>query len=187
MQLSYPELLNCYEDLKKSVNRLINEMTINGIVVNLNPQTVEVPDIHSPIFENKHYFEGYSVVLDFTDHDMKVINEYKNSKGNKAMEKSKIAEEMKELERKMSILEKENEMLREENKQIKNAIHTSSGFDFSSPLDFAKSVIEHRTHVEEIREETYCVPDHERVTFGYDELIEIAEYLLIYCKHNRED
>lgn len=57
---------------------------------------------------------------------------------------------------------------------INYAIYTSSGLDFSSPLDFAKSVIEHRTHVEEIREETYCVPEHEKVTFDYGDLVEIA-------------
>lgn len=112
------------------------------------------------------------------------LNDCKEIIGDKAMEKSKIVEEMKELERKMSILEKENEMLREENKQIKNAIHTSSGFDFSSPLDFAKSVIEHRTHVEEIREETYCVPEHDKLTFDYDDLAEIGYYLITYVSFN---
>ena len=108
MQLSYPELLNCYEDLKKSVNRLVKKLTKNGIVVNLNPQTVEVPDIHSSIFENKYYFDGYDVLLDFTDHDMKVINEYKNSKGDKTMEKSKIVETVKKLEEELSVLTDEN-------------------------------------------------------------------------------
>ncbi len=228
MQLSYPELLNCYEDLKKSVNRLVKELTRNGIVVNLNPQTVEVPDIHSSIFENKYYFDGYDVLLDFTDHDMKVINEYKNSKGDKEMEKSKIVETV-------QMLEEENKLLKKQNKEFEDSIgelardveryedaistlrtrctdsardmfdkkmygclsvvrgrkELDCGINFDSPLDFAKSIIEHKTHVDgwtiESDEFKTEIPDHERVTFGYDELIEIAEYLLIYCKHNKED
>ena len=191
MPLSYPELLNRYEDLKKSVNRLVKELTRNGIVVNLNPQTLEVPDIHSSIFENKYYFDGYDVLLDFTYHDMKVINEYKNSKGDKEMEKSKIVETMQELEKKVSQLEHENRLLKAENENIKKNIENNCGLNFDSPLDFAKSIIEHKTVVEgwaiESDEFKKEIPTHERVTFGHDELIEIAEYLLIYCKHNKED
>ena len=65
------------------------------------------------------------------------------------------------------------------------------GLNFDSPLDFSKSIIEHKTVVDgwtiEAEGFTTKIPTHERVTFGYDELIEIAEYLLIYCKHNKED
>lgn len=107
------------------------------------------------------------------------------------MEKSKIVEEMQALEKKVSQLERENRLLTAENENIKRIIENNCGLNFDSPLDFAKSIIEHKTHVEgwtiESDEFKTEIPDHERVTFGYDELIEIAEYLLIYCKHNKED
>lgn len=67
------------------------------------------------------------------------------------------------------------------------------GLNFDSPLDFAKSLIEHRTHIEERAIENakgavlVLVPEHDRVTFDFYELEEIAEYLLTYCKHNKED
>lgn len=107
------------------------------------------------------------------------------------MEKSKIVETVQELEKKVSQLEHENELLKAENENIKKIIYGERQLNFDSPLDFAKSIIEHKTHVNgwtiESDEFKTEIPDHERVTFGYDELIEIAEYLLIYCKHNKED
>lgn len=207
MSLSYPELLNCYEDLKESVNRLVKELTRNGIVVNLNPQTIEVPDIHSSIFENKYYFDCYDVLLDFTDHDMKVINEYKNSKGDKKMEKSKIVETVQKLEEENRILREKLETLRTRCKEsardmfdndmygclniVRGKDSADCCLDFDSPLDFAKSLIEHRTHVEERGLGTdramILISENDKVTFDYDELEEIADYLLTYCKHNKED
>lgn len=118
-------------------------------------------------------------------------NNCKEIMGDKEMEKSKIVEEMQTLEKKVSQLERENRLLKAENKNIKRIIENNCGLNFDSPLDFAKSIIEHKTHVDgwtiESDEFKTEIPDHERVTFGYDELIEIAEYLLIYCKHNKED
>ena len=103
------------------------------------------------------------------------------------MEKSRMVDEMQELERKFKVLEKENEMLLEENKQIKSAIHTAKSLDFSSPMAFAKSLIEHTTHADAT---SFCginIPAHDFVTFDYNELEEIADYLITYCKHNKED
>lgn len=102
------------------------------------------------------------------------------------MEKSKMVEELQDLERKYKVLEKENEMLMQENKQIKSAIHTAKSLDFSSPMAFAKSLIEHTTHADET---SFCginIPEHDFVTFGYNELEEIADYLITYCKYNKE-
>ena len=223
MQLEYSELLHRYEVLRKSLNGINDEMIKNGIVIRLNPKTVEGTDIHSSIFENNHYFDGCDVSLDFTEHDMIVINEYKNSKGDKPMEKSKIVETVKKLEEELSVLTDENKRLRNNNKLLEEEIGTlrtrctdsardmfdkkmygclsvvrgrkelDCGLNFDSPLDFAKSLIEHRTHIEERAIENakgavlVLVPEHDRVTFDFDELEKIAEYLLTYCKHNKED
>ena len=97
--------------------------------------------------------------------------------------------EMQQLEKKVSQLEHENELLKTENENIKKIIHGERQLNFDSPLDFAKSLIEHRTHVEETEVDTdtlkFSIPEHDRVTFDYNELEEIAEYLLVYCKNNR--
>lgn len=123
------------------------------------------------------------------------------------MEKSKIVETVQKLEEENRILRGKLETLRTRCKEsardmfdndmygcltiISGGDSEDCGLNFDSPLDFAKSIIEHKTHVEgwaiESDEFKTEIPDHERVTFGYDELIEIAEYLLIYCKHNKED
>ena len=107
------------------------------------------------------------------------------------MENSRMVAEMQQLEKKVSQLEHENKLLKAENENIKKIIHGERQLNFDSPLDFAKSLIEHHTHVDEFKIKTdtlnYTIPEHERVTFDYDELEEIAEYLLIYCKHNKED
>lgn len=109
------------------------------------------------------------------------------------MEKSKIVETMQELENKVSQLEHENELLKTENENIKKIIHGERKLNFDSPLDFAKSLIEHRTHIQERAIENakgavlVLVPEHDRVAFDFDKLEEIADYLLTYCKHNKED
>ena len=106
------------------------------------------------------------------------------------MEKSKIVETVQELEKKVSQLERENRLLKAENENIKRIIENNCGLNFDSPLDFAKSLIEHTTHVDKVDIKTdtlnFTVPEHDRVTFDFDELEEIAEYLLTYCKHNKE-
>ncbi len=207
MQLEYSKLLKDFEELRNGANRLIDELIRNGVVVNMNPQTVEVQDIHDSIFKDKYYFDGYDVLLDFTDHDMKVINKYKNSKGDKDMEKSKMVETVQKLEEENRILREKLETLRTRCKEsardmfdndmygcltiVRGGDSEDCGLNFDSPLDFAKSIIEHKTVVDgwTIEAEGFStkIPTHDRVTFGYDELIEIAEYLLIYCKHNKED
>lgn len=97
------------------------------------------------------------------------------------MEKSKIVEEVERLE-------KENKELQEAlgelfEKDLEEKLLGGNELDFSSPLNFAKSLIEHTTHVEAF----LFVPEHDRVTFDYCELEEIAEYLMIYCKHNKRE
>lgn len=135
----------------------------------------------------------------------------KKGLGDKEMEKSKMVEEMQELREKVSKLELEKAILRMncvsetarelfDKGEFNDIVVCEKGFEnekcvcrlnFDSPLDFAKSIIEHKTVVDgwtiEAEGFTTKIPTHERVTFGYDELIEIAEYLLIYCKHNKED
>ena len=106
------------------------------------------------------------------------------------MENSRMVAEMQQLEKKVSQLEHENELLKTENENIKKIIHGERQLNFDSPLDFAKSLIEHTTHVDKVDIKTdtlnFTVPEHDRVTFDFDELEEIAEYLLTYCKHNKE-
>ena len=109
------------------------------------------------------------------------------------MKNSRMVVEMQQLEKKVSQLEHENELLKTENENIKKIVHGERQLNFDSPLDFAKSLIEHRTHIEERAIENakgavlVLVPEHDKVTFDYNQLEEIAEYLLTYCKHNKED
>ena len=107
-----------------------------------------------------------------------------------------LREKVKELAEENADLRKENEGLAGtlgdlfEEELVEKLLGVDEGLNFASPLDFAKSLIEHTTHVEEIQIETdemdYTIPEHDRVTFDFDELEEIAEYLLVYCKHNKE-
>ena len=54
--------------------------------------------------------------------------------------------------------------------------------DTSTPIACAESLIQHMTHFK-----AYMVlPDRYENTFTVDELREIAEHLLVYCKHNKE-
>lgn len=112
-------------------------------------------------------------------------------KGDKEMEKSKMVEEMQTLEKKASQLERENRLLKAENENIKKILENNYRLNFDSPLDFAKSIIEHGRIVEEMHVNgiimDYTVPEHKELTFSYNELEEIADYLLTYCKHNKED
>ena len=109
--------------------------------------------------------------------------------GDKEMEKSKIVETVQELENKVSQLEHENELLKTENENIKKIIHGERQLNFDSPLDFAKSLIEHRAHIDEYKIKTdtlnYTVPEHDKVTFNYDDLAEIGYYLITYASFNK--
>lgn len=107
-----------------------------------------------------------------------------------------LREKVKELAEENAKMKSENQSLTDtlgdlfEEELVEKLLGMDEGLNFASPLDFAKSLIEHTTHVEEIQIETeemeYTIPEHDRVTFDFDELEEIAEYLLVYCKHNKE-
>ena len=59
---------------------------------------------------------------------------------------------------------------------------SSSEIDTSTPLDCANSLIHHMTHLEAF----LIAPERYERTFTVDDLEQIAEHLLVYCKHNRE-
>ena len=54
-----------------------------------------------------------------------------------------------------------------------------------TPIEVANMLITHTTHLEKY----LCMPERNINTFNVDELEQIAEYLLVYCKHyhNRDD
>lgn len=104
------------------------------------------------------------------------------------MEKSRIVKEVERLEEENKELQEALGELFEKDLEEK-LLEVDNSLDFSSPLNFAKSLIEHTTHVDGLvyESETLCfdIPEHDRVTFDFCELEEIAEYLLVYCKHNK--
>lgn len=69
-----------------------------------------------------------------------------------------------------------------ENELDKNGNAISSEIDTSTPLDCANSLINHLTHLEAF----LIAPERDEKTFTIDDLEQIAEHLLVYCKHNKE-
>lgn len=52
-----------------------------------------------------------------------------------------------------------------------------------TPIEAANYLIKHTTHCEA----AFCFPERDVNTFSVEELEQIAEHLLVYCKHNEEE
>lgn len=101
----------------------------------------------------------------------KAVSQYKSVSellSKEQQENGSLKERIKELETEIEIREKHKE-------------NKSSDIDTSTPLDCANSLINHYTHLEAF----FIAPERYEKTFNIDELEQIAEHLLIYCKHNK--
>ena len=65
--------------------------------------------------------------------------------------------------------------------ELENEIHTMDCF--SSPLDVVKMLTGAKCELKN----PFIVEPREIKKYTIDELKQIAEYLLVYCKHNKED
>ena len=54
-----------------------------------------------------------------------------------------------------------------------------------TPIEVANALINHITHYEANKIFPWLIPECDK-TFTYDELAELAEYLLVFCKHNNK-
>ena len=55
-----------------------------------------------------------------------------------------------------------------------------------TPIEVANALINHTTHYEANKICPSLIPEGDAKTFTYDELSELAEYLLVYCKYNNK-
>ncbi len=55
-----------------------------------------------------------------------------------------------------------------------------------TPIEVANALINHTTHYEANKIFPSLIPECDAKTFTYDELSELAEYLLVYCKYNNK-
>ena len=102
---------------------------------------------------------------------------------------SKAVSQYKSVSELLSKEQQENGSLKEQIKELETEIeitnrhkeNKSSDIDTSTPLDCANSLINHYTHLEAF----FIAPERYEKTFNIDELEQIAEHLLIYCKHNK--
>lgn len=124
---------------------------------------------------------GYALErLDFTEHDKVFNDEIKQLKDgiNKmSVSKSEWIDKATEWQKKCEKLEKRIEELENQEKSEELV-----EIDTSTPIACAESLIQHMTHFK-----AYMVlPDRYENTFTVDELREIAEYLMVYCRHHKE-
>lgn len=127
-----------------------------------------------------------AIILDFSEHDK--VFEDKIAKLVK--ENAKVYQENMHLEEQCVKKEDEIYKLKIENKELKQRIaelesketETVSEIDTSTPIDCANSLINHLT----LLEASLIMPERCVRTFDIDELEQIAEHLLVYCKHNKE-
>ena len=62
----------------------------------------------------------------------------------------------------------------------------ADNFEMLTPIEVANALINHTTHYEANKICPSLIPEGDAKTFTYDELSELAEYLLVYCKYNNK-
>lgn len=94
-----------------------------------------------------------------------------------------------DLQKHIEKLTKENETLNEQNKanqidadEYEKYMDESILISGKTPIEVAQMLINHQTHFEK----NLIFPAHDNNTFSIGELEEIADYLKVYCRHNRE-
>lgn len=68
---------------------------------------------------------------------------------------------------------------------MKIEFHADNGEEIT-PIEVANALINHTTHNEVSKLLLLIIPKEDYKTFDSDELEQIAEHLLVYCKHNKK-
>ena len=63
--------------------------------------------------------------------------------------------------------------------------HADNG-EMLTPIEVANALINHTTHYEASKICPSLIQERDVKTFTYDELSELAEYLLVFCKYNNK-
>lgn len=111
----------------------------------------------------------------------------KNIDGRDYVEKSaydELVAKFKELHDETLKLEKWGKELEE---QLKNPAETEDIICSMSPIQVAEYLIGHETHIEEHTVFGIKYPADDVKTFEITDIEQIAEHLLVYCKHNKEE
>ena len=157
--------------------QVIDEIVKHGDAGKINK---DVDDNYIPC-ERKYV--GCVVELDFTEHDKVFEDKIELLNRNLNLQKEKRYEE--EIER--NYLAERFNQLKDENEELKKRIAEFESkeavelpFD---PLETANMLI-NATYIDEI---PFLERKVDRNVYNIDDLEQIAEHLLVYCRHNRED
>ena len=157
--------------------QVIDEIVKNGVVVKINKV---VDDNYIPC-ERKYV--GCVVELDFTEHDKVFEDKIELLNRNLNLQKDKRCEaeiERNYLAERFNQLKDENDELKQRIAELESKETVELPFD---PLETANMLI-NATYIDEI---PFLEKQVDRNVYDIDDLEQIAEHLLVYCKHNRED
>lgn len=163
--------------------QVIDEMVKHGVVIKVN----EIVDENYIPYEIK--YAGCVVELDFSEHDKAFEDKIELLKRNLNLQKDKRCET--EIERNYFVerfnqLKGENDELKQRIAELESRETVDLPFD---PLETANYLI-NATYERETSclERTFAkVPDKVNSDkYTVDDLEQIAEHLLVYCKHNKE-
>ena len=157
--------------------QVIDEIVKHGVVVKINKV---VDDNYIPC-ERKYV--GCVVELDFSEHDKVFEDKIELLNRNLNLQKEKRCEE--EIERnylaeRFNQLKDENDELKQRIAELENKETVELPFD---ALETANMLI-NATYKAEI---PFLEKQVDRNVYDIDDLEQIAEHLLVYCKHHRED
>ena len=163
--------------------QVIDEIVKNGVVVKINKV---VDDNYIPC-ERKYV--GCVVELDFTEHDKVFEDKIELLNRNLNLQKDKRCEA--EIER--NYLAERFNQLKDENDELKQRI---AEFESKEAVDLPFDALEtanmliNATYRRKVKgfDRFLCSDGYELETdmYSVDDLEQIAEHLLVYCKHNRE-
>ena len=157
--------------------QVIDEIVKNGVVVKINKV---VDDNYIPC-ERKYV--GCVVELDFTEHDKVFEDKIELLNRNLNLQKDKRCEaeiERNYLAERFNQLKDENDELKQRIAELESKETVELPFD---PLETANMLI-NATYIDEI---PFLEKQVDRNVYDIDDLEQIAEHLLVYCKHHRED
>ena len=156
--------------------QVIDEIAKHGVVVKINKV---VDDNYIPC-ERKYV--GCVVELDFTEHDKVFEDKIELLNRNLNLQKDKRCEaeiERNYLAERFNQLKDENDKLKQHIAELDSKETVDLPFD---PLETANMLI-NATYKAEI---PFLEKQVDRNMYDIDDLEQIAEHLLVYCKHNKE-
>ena len=157
--------------------QVIDEIVKHGVAVKINKV---VDDNYIPC-ERKYV--GCVVELDFTEHDKVFEDKIELLNRNLNLQKDKRCEaeiERNYLAERFNQLKDENDELKQRIAELESKETVELPFD---PLETANMLI-NATYIDEI---PFLEKQVDRNVYDIDDLEQIAEHLLVYCKHHRED